>query len=156
MFEKESAGLWIATVSAAIVSHGIGFFFLCPNPVTRFLIPKNAYERIHDSDSHTNPHSIPHTTRSLLSFLTSLIQSYIHLHLLLAFSSFTASPLPLPQALYSTLLVWLAYVVPVVASDVLWEGRNCHTAVYSAARQLVAVLAVTGVFYVVDLYVELF
>ncbi|ORY43837.1 hypothetical protein BCR33DRAFT_717473 [Rhizoclosmatium globosum] len=156
MFEEESYGLWIATLAGAITSHGIGFLFLCPNVLTRNLLSTNTYERIHGDSNSTpkskNPHGINHGTRSLYSFLFDVIRSYIHLHLLLAFSSYTPTPLELPQALYSTLLIWVAYISPVFASDVFWEGRNCHTAVYSASRHLVSLLTVTAVFYAVDYY----
>ncbi|KAI8616407.1 hypothetical protein BC830DRAFT_203740 [Chytriomyces sp. MP71] len=172
MFESESAPLWIATckppshhapifsyitprthsfdlkrliVAAAFVSHLVGFTFLCPNVLTRWLQGSSSarYERV-------GTLTVSHGLRSTYSFIFDLVRSYVHLHLLLAFSSFSTEPLHLPQALYTTGMIWLAYTVPVFASDSLWEGRSVQATVYSSARHLVTLYLSTLVIFALD------
>ena len=73
-----------------------------------------------------------------LAFLSVLVTAWI---LSLMISEFSLST---SGAMRLGFLVWLGFLVPTLASAVLWEGKKVKLFVLNAAERLVSLLAMSG------------
>ncbi|KAJ3143957.1 hypothetical protein HK101_002917 [Irineochytrium annulatum] len=92
------------------------------------------------------------------TFMTDVIRSYIHLHLLLALSSVlpTAHPLTLMESLTATFFIWVAYVVPYAFNEFVWEAREPLIPTLASSRHLTSLVVSTVAFYAVDAVSRIF